>query len=354
MLIKNKIESVVAKYVAQCKILEKPILRSELSEHLDYALNKKVRSTYDLWADWDQFVSDIRSGVILKKDGTRYREASAKHYENSKTILKRYEVTTGKVISYSLNMNGVKHFIGWMVTLGQSKNSIACVIKDLKAFFVRTHGIKHNNKIALDKDFSYSGEESDTIALSDSEILSLYSLELTGSLEKARDVFVFGCWVALRVGDLSRINDYHRRGNLIEVLTTKTSEKVIIPLHWMARKILDKYGDGNLPVYTTAEGLSYHLNDLCKMAGINSKHLITITKGGNRIAEYYEKWQLVSPHTARRSFATNMYKAGFPVKSIMKITGHRTEAAFFRYIRIDKEQNAEELAASPYFNGPAA
>jgi len=100
--------------------------------------------------------------------------------------------------------------------------------------------------------------------------------------------------------------------------------------------------------------LAHHLPDLCKMAGIKSRHLITITKGGVRQAQYYEKWQLVTPHTGRRSFATNMYKAGFPVKSIMKITGHRTGAAFFRYIRIDKEENAETLAASPFFNEPGA
>ena len=354
ILKKNKVEKLITQYVTNMEILERPVLKHELKQHLDEELNKKSKVRLTFWEDWEQHIKDMRSGSVLKNDGTRYREASAVHYENVRNALQRYENATGKKITYSFSIVNFRELITWFVQQDLSKNSIASIVKDLKAFFVRTYKIKHNNEIALAKEFAYSGEESDTIALSDKEITALFNLQLTGAKKKARDVFVFACWVALRADDLSHINEYHRRGDLIEVLTSKTGEKVVIPLHWMARRIIDEYGEGNLPVYTTPEGLSHHLADLCKEAGIKTKHLITITKGGEKTGTYYEKWELVSPHTARRSFATNMYKAGFNVKSIMKITGHRTEAAFFRYIRIDKEQNAEEMLSSPYFNEPDA
>lgn len=64
-----------------------------------------------------------------------------------------------------------------------------------------------------------------------------------------------------------------------------------------------------------------------------------------------EKWQVISSHTARRSFATNAYLAGIPVFRIMLITGHKTEESFFRYIRIGKAENARELAQHPFFAG---
>ena len=57
-----------------------------------------------------------------------------------------------------------------------------------------------------------------------------------------------------------------------------------------------------------------------------------------------EKWQLVSTHTARRSFATNMYLMGVPSITIMRITGHKTEKAFMRYIKLDEEQHAKIIA----------
>jgi integrase len=351
---KNKIERIITQYVANCEIAERSILKAELIAHLDHELGKKFKSKAEFWSDWDILISDMRSGAVLKKDGTKYREASAIHYENVRNALKRYEIATGYTFTYRFSIENYYALIAWLVIKNQSRNSIASVVKDLRAFLTRTHGKRHKNDIIYNKEFAYSGEESDTVALSVDEITALYNLELNGSKKKARDVIVIACWIALRAEDLGRINEYERRGKIIEVLTDKTGEKVVIPLHWMAIKIMDEYGLGNLPVYTTAEGLAYHLPELCKMAGIKSKHLISITKGGTRQAQYYEKWELVSPHTGRRSFATNMYMAGFPVKSIMKITGHRTESSFFRYIRIDKEENAETLAASPFFNEPGA
>jgi integrase len=53
---------------------------------------------------------------------------------------------------------------------------------------------------------------------------------------------------------------------------------------------------------------------------------------------------LVSSHTARRSFATNYYLQGFPTIDLMKITGHRTERSFLKYIRVSKLDTAKRLS----------
>jgi hypothetical protein len=34
----------------------------------------------------------------------------------------------------------------------------------------------------------------------------------------------------------------------------------------------------------------------------------------------------------------------------MLLTGHKTEEAFFKYIRIGKEENARELSEHPFFS----
>jgi integrase len=54
--------------------------------------------------------------------------------------------------------------------------------------------------------------------------------------------------------------------------------------------------------------------------------------------------ECISSHTARRSFATNLYLDGFPVIDIMKITGHKTEAAFLGYIKVSKLDTAKRLS----------
>ncbi len=52
------------------------------------------------------------------------------------------------------------------------------------------------------------------------------------------------------------------------------------------------------------------------------------------------KWKLVTSHTARRSFATNAYKAGVPMPSIVKITGHKKTTTFLNYIKLDEREHA--------------
>ena len=65
--------------------------------------------------------------------------------------------------------------------------------------------------------------------------------------------------------------------------------------------------------------------------------------GTQRVKTTYKKWQLLSTHCARRSFATNLYKQGFPTISIMKITGHKSEKSFMRYIKVTEEEVATML-----------
>lgn len=58
-----------------------------------------------------------------------------------------------------------------------------------------------------------------------------------------------------------------------------------------------------------------------------------------------ELWECISSHTARRSFATNLYNEGFPILDIMAITGHKTQKAFLGYIKFTDDDSAKKLSA---------
>ncbi len=45
----------------------------------------------------------------------------------------------------------------------------------------------------------------------------------------------------------------------------------------------------------------------------------------------------------RRSFCTNEFLAGTPVKLIMKISGHKNEKDFYKYIRVTAEEAAQKI-----------
>lgn len=77
------------------------------------------------------------------------------------------------------------------------------------------------------------------------------------------------------------------------------------------------------------------------MAGITENTEKQQTKGGARVVNVLEKWQMVSSHTARRSFATNMVKQGLPIQTIMQITGHKKEVTFLKYVKLTGSEHAE-------------
>ena len=62
-----------------------------------------------------------------------------------------------------------------------------------------------------------------------------------------------------------------------------------------------------------------------------------------KVTGTYQKWELVSSHIGRRSFATNFY-GEIPTVLLMSATGHTTEAMFLEYIGKTQTQQAKELA----------
>ena len=143
-----------------------------------------------------------------------------------------------------------------------------------------------------------------------------------------------------RVSDYSRISSNmitRIRGNEFILLTQqKTDKKVYIPLDRRVRLILDKYG-GSLPRVSANE-----MNRLIKTVGLllgwtgdcgfDARRLNP--RRGRRFCD------MLLSHTARRSFATNAYKAGVPLASIQAITGHSSEAQLRRYLKLDAEEKA--------------
>jgi len=174
-------------------------------------------------------------------------------------------------------------------------------------------------------------------------LAKLYELDLssTPGQERVRDIFLIGAWTGW-FGDLPQVNKENIEGGMIHITQHKTGNKVWIPMYPMVKAILEKY-DFEIPAIITNQKFNEALKLIAKKAKINAPFHKRITKGGKTISTKFEKWQLVTSHSARRSFATNLYKSGFPSISIMQITGHKTEAAFLKYIKVTPEEHAKLL-----------
>lgn len=197
-------------------------------------------------------------------------------------------------------------------------------------------------------------EPTNAVFLSMNEITRIYYYKFEKqdkrkAKERIRDLFVVGCLTALRYSDYSTLTATNLQNGYIVKRTKKTNVDVKVPAHDYVKEIFEKY-NGFVPCGLCIQYFNKYLKVIMKEIGLNDKVTYSYTKGGKLVAVTKEKWELISSHTARRSAATNMYLTGrMKTLEIMKLTGHRTEQNFFRYIRLTGDDTARSIAGDLFF-----
>jgi integrase len=183
---------------------------------------------------------------------------------------------------------------------------------------------------------------------------------LTHKLKEAKNIFVFGCTVALRFSDLMRLNKSNLRtvNNdwYLVVRSKKTSTDTQIRLPDYAIEVLKSFklkGNRLLPKYYLST-LNDHIKMLCEKAGfiqpvsksrsVRGK-LIEIKNynDNGKTEKQYRFCDLVSSHTMRRTAITTMLCLGMPEQVVRKISGHSPMSKeFFRYISLAQSYQDNE------------
>ena len=228
---------------------------------------------------------------------------------------------------------------------GANNNTFGKMVKTLKTFLNAATQQGYNTSLDFkDKRFKVYQEEVSHIYLNEEEIKRILDLDLSDNTKRqtVRDLFVIGCYTGLRFGDFKQINEKNIYDNRLRIKTQKTGKYVVIPFHPIVKQIISRY-DGKIPKSYCNLIINKELKEIGKLAGFYESVIQVRTHGIERKETVYEKWQLISSHCARRSFATNLFKQGFPAINIMKITGHKSEKTFMRYIKITEDEVASML-----------
>lgn len=314
----------------------------------------------------DYFADYIEQIKIKYKDRTitSYKTSLGKlqKYQEEKKITLRFEM---------INVAFYNNFQAWVYEQDQSANYFGCIIKHVKKVY------KEARKAGYHKLYGTSDDEfisiklpSDAVYLNEKELLDIYNLEFTveklkelfpeidkkpqnvrnkiESYSIVRNKFLIGACTALRVSDYNRLDECNVSDDFVRIKPQKVGEEdVVIPMHWMMKEILESGFD--ISTRVSDQKINEHIKEICHLAGITKLIQITRNEGGKKVPYTFHKYELVTTHTCRRSGATNMYKAKIPAISIMKITGHKSEKDFMKYIKITAEENAELLADHAYF-----
>lgn len=313
-------------------------------------LNEIFRSYKD---QTDKIKSDLLSFIIHSIETSNRAASTHKTYKQLYRDLEEYEKEKNRKLSFNrIDIDFYNSYINFMQKKGYSPNTIGTRIKILKTFMNEAYerGL-HTNLDYKKRAFSKPKEETKAVYLNEKELDKLYKYDLSkdARLDNVRDWFLIASYTGLRFSDFSRLTRKNIHKENIEILTQKTLTSVVIPLHTYVKAILEKY-EYNLPKVISNQKFNKYIKEVCQAAKIDDDILVNETKGVLRTSKTEKKADLVSAHTARRSFATNAFLAGVPPIQIMKITGHKTEKAFMTYIRISESENAKKLQLHPFFN----
>ena len=317
---------------------------------------KKESKQIDLNTYIDKFIKELETGKRLTENKQRYASGTIKNFKGFQVQFNNFQTDKHKKLNFEhITIDFYNDYTGYFTQKDYSINTIGRHVKNLKTIMraSRDEGLHQNNEIDR-KQFKILKTDVDSIYLTEKEIKKLRDLDLSENkvYDLTRDIFLVGCYTAQRFSDYSRINKSHIRKlengtQIIELRQQKTGEKVIIPIKPELLEILKKY-DFNLPK-TYEQKINENIKKVGEKAKIKEPQEIENIRGGLKLKTTLPKHELIKTHTARRTGATLMYLAGIPSIDIMKITGHKTEREFLKYIKVTKEQTAQNMALHPYF-----
>jgi len=114
-------------------------------------------------------------------------------------------------------------------------------------------------------------EEIPAVYLSMNEIARIYYYpNLTKKQQRIRDLFVVGCYTALRYSDLSTLTKENFSNGYITKITKKTGIRVVVPVHDIVQEIYERY-EGNLMFDICSQHFNRYIKVICRKIGIDDK-----------------------------------------------------------------------------------
>jgi len=328
---------------------------------------------------FDLFISETEQGIRLKKNGKMIRESTIKGYRTLRmhlgnfTRLRKFPLKV-LIIEHASpdHINEIKEyykqfyhqFTDYLYNdCNNFDNGVSGKIKNLRVFFSYLKNEKNLNIGDFYKSMYVPHEDVPIITLSPDQLRMLIydksiDQKLCPRLQRIKDIFVFGCTVALRISDLLSLT----RDNLqiiddtyyLHTKSRKTETVTYIKLPDYARAIIDKYAGlypTLLPQISDVKFNEY-LKELGSKLDFKNNVEKKRNKKGSAISLYkdpdtnkpFKFADLMTSHMMRRTAITNMLRLGMQERVVREISGHaQSSKEFQRYVDVSRSFLNEQL-----------
>ncbi|WOC51737.1 hypothetical protein BPO_1090 [Bergeyella porcorum] len=328
------------------EIIGKDWLKGKVNIFFGRVDMSKPESVYFL--DWIKKFIDNAPKRLNK--GKPIKPNTIKKYITTYNKLLTFEEHTKQKLTFTdITMQFYYDFVDYarnVLKLGT--NSVFTHIKEIKVFCnnIEFEGLPIPSHY---KKFDIISEKPNDIYLTTKEIEQIFNYDFSNNprLDNARDLLIIGLNTGLRVSDFMRLDLSHIKDDTIRIQTQKTGKIAEIPINKQIAHTLEKRG-GELPHAISDQKFNKYIKEIGQILGFDeptkgAKAEVIDDKGTTRkVSGIYPKYELMTSHICRRSFATNLY-GQVPTPVIMAITGHATETMFLNYIKKTASENAEVL-----------
>lgn len=329
-------------------------------------LNKKwLDDVIDSFYNADQLVlSELLVDWIDEYKKDKSKSVSARTLEKADTvkrIVQLMEVAWKCELKVKgINVSFVRRYEAFCYEMGYAANTIARNLSYIKTVcrHAFVNGVEVSNTLSLVRT---KKERVENIYLTEEEIEKIAKCDkLLNYLDNARDWLLISCYTGQRVSDFMRFDksmirkQKNKKGKnvvFVDFTQAKTNKLMSIPLSKKVLTILNKR-DGDFPRAISDQRYNEYIKKVCELSGIVEE----VFGNGRKQCEdkkwridkgMFKKYELVSSHIGRRSFATNNY-GKIPTVLLMSMTGHSSEKMFLTYI--GKGSNDLTMELSEYFD----
>ncbi|WP_304343963.1 phage integrase SAM-like domain-containing protein [Chryseobacterium koreense] len=273
-----------------------------------------------------------------------------KRYKVFFHLLERFEGFLCKRLYIAeINSDFIKDFMVFGKEEEYSENTIYRTIHFVKTIlnFAERKGIR---TCVRELELRREKQKKEVITLTEKEIVQIKYTDVPERLQAAKDWLLISCYTGQRFSDFMKFDTEKLKeinGKMcLAFIQQKTKKDILLPLHPTVLNTLQKNGN-DFPELMGIQHYNNEIKEIGKLANLNESVRARKRLGFRNKEIEAEKWEILSSHIGRRSFATNFY-GKIPTPLLMEATGHSTEQMFLRYINpVDKDRI---LSLSNYFD----
>ena len=337
--------------------------------------SKKPKEEFTLNEYVDEVMELVKSGKRFTRNGTKLRGSSSKRYVVVQNLIEAFcneKNGRRKLLFKDITPAFVNEWKRWRadgVMIGRrqhrqpvSSNVVRGDLKILRMWMKESyHDGLHENRIWEGDAMRMKELPATIFHLTPDELEQIWKADLTKlrkgkkgpkstAHETVRNMFLIACWTGGRIGDVKRypeivLNAWNENGgkcpSSISYVQQKTNTLVEVPIIKHAKAVINYY-QGALPKLPNDAKTNRLLKDILKAAGIERTIQLRDKSIDGPMHEVAPIADLISFHTGRRSFATNIYNMNvLSLAELRSLTGHATEAMLMRYLNVTQTEVSE-------------